>query len=142
MRLLCPSLIFSLLPPLVFGNTGGLETPQLQPLIQRANALLSTGQFIEAAKTYTEALELSPNDYLLLFKRATAYLSSNRHSPALEDFETVLQLTGGSFDGALIAKAKIYAKEGRWTESRVALKEYSKKVPGDKTAQDLVSQIL
>lgn len=137
MRLITSSLILSLLSSVLAHSE--VETPQLQPLIQRANALLSTGQFQEAAKTYTEALELSKNDYVLYFKRATAYLSSNRHGPALEDFDTVLQLTNGSFDGALIAKAKIYAKEGRWSESRDALKAYSKRVPGDKTAQDLVS---
>jgi DnaJ family protein C protein 3 len=119
-------------------STGGVETPELKPLIQRANVLLSAGQFADAARTYTEALELSPNDYVLYYKRATAYLSSNRHSPALDDFDAVLRLTEGAFDKAIIAKAKIYAKEGRWAESKAALSEYSKKVPGDKTAQDLV----
>ncbi|PVF93062.1 TPR-like protein [Serendipita vermifera] len=119
-------------------STGGVETPELKPLVTRANVLLSAGQFADAARTYTEALELSPNDYVLYFKRATAYLSSNRHSPALDDFDTVLRLTDGNFDGAIIAKAKIYAKEGRWAESKAALSEYSKKVPGDKNAQDLM----
>lgn len=119
-------------------GSGGLELPQLGTLVQRANTLLSTGQFSDAARTYTEALELSPNDYVLYFKRATAYLSSNRHSPALDDFDMVLKLTDGTFDGAVIAKAKIYTKEGRWDESREALTTYSKRVHGDKTAQELV----
>lgn len=39
------------------GN-GSLDPPGLQPLIARANALLSSGQFNEAAKTYTEAIGL------------------------------------------------------------------------------------
>jgi DnaJ homolog subfamily C member 3 len=124
--------------PFTLAGSGGLEPPQLQGLIQRANALLSAGQFTDAARAYTEALELAPSDYVLYFKRATAYLSANRHSPALDDFDAVLRLTNGSFDGAMIAKAKIFAKEGRWTESRDALKEYSKKVAGDRTAGDLV----
>lgn len=132
------TLLSSIFVPFALADSAGLEPPQLQGIIQQANALLSAGQFTDAARAYTEALELAPSDYLLHFKRATAYLSVNRHSPALDDFDAVLRLTNGSFDGALIAKAKIFAKEGRWTESRDALKEYSKKVAGDRVAGDLV----
>ena len=132
------TLLSAVFVPFTLADSAGLEPPQLQGVIQRANALLSAGQFTDAVRAYTEALELAPSDYLLYFKRATAYLSVNRHSPALDDFEAVLRLTNGSFDGALIAKAKIYAKEGRWTESRDTLKEYSKKVAGDRAAGDLV----
>lgn len=39
-------------------GSGSLDPPGLQPLITRANALLSSGQFNEAAKTYTEAIGL------------------------------------------------------------------------------------
>ncbi|KIM29962.1 hypothetical protein M408DRAFT_22405 [Serendipita vermifera MAFF 305830] len=118
------------------------ETTQLlKPLVIRANVLLSAGQFADAAKTYSEAIELSPTDYLLYFKRATAYLSQNRHVPALEDFDTVLKLTDGSFDGAVLAKAKIFAKEGRWAEGREVLNEFTKKSPGDKAAQELMFSI-
>ncbi len=132
------TLLSAVFVPFTLADSAGLEPPQLQGLIQQANALLSAGQFADAARAYTEALELAPSDYLLYFKRATAYLSTNRHSHALDDFDAVLRLTNGSFDGALIAKAKIYAKEGRWTDSRDVLKEYSKKVAGDRVAGDLV----
>ena len=132
------TLLSAVLVPFTLADFAGLEPPQLQSVIQRANALLSAGQFTDAARAYSEALELAPSDYLLYFKRATAFLSANRHSPALDDFDAVLRLTNGSFNGALIAKAKIFAKEGRWTESRDALKEYSKKVAGDRAAGDLV----
>lgn len=40
----------------VYADQGGLYPPGLLPLINRANALLSTGQFNEAAKIYTEAI--------------------------------------------------------------------------------------
>lgn len=39
-----------------YADQGGLYPPGLLPLINRANALLSTGQFSEAAKIYTEAI--------------------------------------------------------------------------------------
>jgi hypothetical protein len=44
---------------LVYGvcaESGGLYPPGLLPLINRANALLSKGQFNDAAKAYSEAI--------------------------------------------------------------------------------------
>lgn len=82
--------------------------------------------------------EQSPTSYLLYFKRATAHLSLSRHEPALADFDKVLQLTGGTFDKALLSKGKIFAKEGRWTEARDMIKAYSRKNIGDRAAGDLV----
>lgn len=145
MRLISSTFLLSTVlafAPQVLGDattTASAETPKLSTLVDQANKFLTTGQFADAARTYTEALEHAPNDYLLYFKRATAYMSSSRHSPALDDFDTVLRLTEGSFDKALMAKAKILAKEGRWGECREALATYSKKVHADKNAQDLVS---
>ena len=132
-RVLCDTAIPTTSP------TAEDATQQLKPLVIRANVLLTAGQFADAAKTYSEAIELSPADYLLYFKRATAYLSQNRHAPALEDFDTVLKLTDGSFDGAVLAKAKIFAKEGRWNEGKDILTHFAKKHPEDKAAQELVS---
>ncbi|KAJ8579414.1 hypothetical protein M405DRAFT_778825 [Rhizopogon salebrosus TDB-379] len=42
----------------------------------RGDALLSAGQFSDAAKPYSEAILLSPADYLLFYKPATAYFST------------------------------------------------------------------
>ncbi|KAJ7799680.1 hypothetical protein B0H14DRAFT_3092771 [Mycena olivaceomarginata] len=92
---LTSSLLFLLLPATgTYADSGaGLYPPGLQPLITRANVLLSTGQFNEAARVYSEAIEQSPADYLLFYKRATAYLSLGRHGSALDDFAHVLTLT-------------------------------------------------
>jgi hypothetical protein len=59
-----PHSIFSLSPLLVFlpsshahsDSGGALYPPALQPLINRANTLLSLGQFNEAVTTYSEAI--------------------------------------------------------------------------------------
>lgn len=86
-----------------------------------------------------DVTEQSPSDYLLYYKRATAYLSLNRHQSALDDFDTVLRLTNGSFDKAVLMKAKILAKEGDWSGARKLIKQYTKKSGNsDKEAQDLV----
>ncbi|EJD42377.1 hypothetical protein AURDEDRAFT_115037 [Auricularia subglabra TFB-10046 SS5] len=118
----------------------GLDPPGLQPLIAQGDSLLAAGQFSEAARAYSDAIELSPGQYLLYYKRATAYFSANRHAPALEDFDTVLSLTkeSGSFDKAYLMKGKIFAREGRWPEARDALKSYTAKIKTDRNAGDLL----
>ncbi|KAI0260967.1 TPR-like protein [Gloeopeniophorella convolvens] len=118
---------------------GALYPPGLQPLINRANALLSAGTFNDAAKAYSEAIEQSPVDPTLYYKRATAYYSLGRHANALADFDQVLTLTSDSFDRAHLMKAKIHAKEGRWVDAREALKQYQAK--NDPVARDLLLDV-
>ncbi|KAG6830798.1 hypothetical protein H0H92_014647 [Tricholoma furcatifolium] len=116
----------------VYGESSGLYPPGLLPLINRANTLLSLGQFGEAARIYTEAIDQSPSDYLLYYKRATAYFSLARHANALEDFDRVLSLTSGTFDSAKLMKAKIHLKEASWELAREALEKHPKT---DETAE-------
>jgi DnaJ family protein C protein 3 len=132
----------------------------LQPLINRANALLSAGTFHDAAKAYSEAIgtldsalendrhkfidltssaEQSPVDPTLYYKRATAYFSLGRHANALSDFDQVLTLTSDSFEKAHLMKAKIHAKEGRWADAREALKHFQAKT--DPTARELLLDV-
>ncbi|THU93664.1 hypothetical protein K435DRAFT_829423 [Dendrothele bispora CBS 962.96] len=128
------------------GAAGGLYPPGLLPLINKANVLLSTGQFNEAAKAFTEAIEQSPVDYLLYYKRATAYLSLSRHGPALEDFDKVLSLTSNTFDNAHLMKARIHAKEGSFDLARSSLSTYTTSLKSqsrtpDPSAQELLESI-
>ncbi|KAJ6544370.1 hypothetical protein B0H19DRAFT_1170472 [Mycena capillaripes] len=130
---LTSSLVFLLLPATgTYADSGaGLYPPGLQPLITRANVLLSSGQFNEAAKVYSEAIEQSPLDYLLFYKRATAYMSLGRHGPALDDFVHVLTLT--PLPSAHLMQARIHAKEGDFAAARAALKQYT---GGEKELQE------
>ncbi|KAG6331003.1 hypothetical protein ID866_8083, partial [Astraeus odoratus] len=143
MRLPSISAFLLLLSPVVFADSAssGLAPPGLQPLIVRGDALLSAGQWSEAARTYTDAIALSPADYLLFYKRATAYLSLNRHSSALDDFSRVLELTSGEFDGAMLMMAKIHTKDGDWARARSTLDAYAAKVPEDSVVEDLRADI-
>ncbi|KAJ7165694.1 hypothetical protein C8R43DRAFT_987331 [Mycena crocata] len=130
---LTSSLLFLLLPATgTYADSGsGLYPPGLQPLITRANVLLSTGQFNEAAKVYSEAIEQSPADYLLFYKRATAYLSLGRHGAALDDFAHVLTLT--PLPSAHLMQARIHTKDGDFALARAALKLYT---GGEKELQE------
>ncbi|KAH7923197.1 hypothetical protein BV22DRAFT_1036661 [Leucogyrophana mollusca] len=133
MRLLSVSGLLLFLSPALAdsSSSGGLVPPGLHPLIARGDALLSAGQYSDAAKSYTDAISLSPADYLLFYKRATAYFSLSRHTSALDDFTKVLELTGGEFDRAVMMMAKIHMKDGEWLRAKEALATYSKKVPRD-----------
>ncbi|EJF60015.1 hypothetical protein DICSQDRAFT_88478 [Dichomitus squalens LYAD-421 SS1] len=117
-----------------------LYPEELIPLITRADALLTAGQFNDAAKAYSEAIEGAP-EYLLFYKRATAYYSAGRYSSALSDFEHVLTLTNDTFDKANLMKARIFTKEGRFADARDALRKYTTKVKGDSASQEVMMAI-
>ncbi|KAH7903073.1 hypothetical protein BJ138DRAFT_1131510 [Hygrophoropsis aurantiaca] len=143
MRLLSVSGLLLLLSP-VFADSsssGGLAPPGLHPLIARGDALLSAGQYSDAAKSYSDAISLSPADYLLFYKRATAYFSLSRHPSALDDFTKVLELTGGEFDRAVLMMAKIHMKDGEWSRAKEALSTYAKKSPTDTATTEMLQDI-
>jgi DnaJ family protein C protein 3 len=123
MRILALSSLLTIVGT-VYADPGGLYPPGLLPLINRANALLSTGQFNEAVRIYSEAIDQSPADYLLYYKRATALFSLSRDASALEDFDKVLSLTSGSFDNAHLMKARILTRDGNFRAARSALAMY------------------
>lgn len=143
--------LFSLVAPLILLSPAyaeqqeqaavGGEPPNLRPLISRGNVLLGAGQFHDAAKSYSDAIELSPADYTLYYKRATAYFSLSRHSAALDDIDHVLKVTDGSFHQAFLMKARIFAKDGDWLKAKQVLKRYTAKAgKNDKDAGELVSR--
>jgi DnaJ family protein C protein 3 len=145
MRLLSTLLVFiagALAPTVRADTAGGLYPPGLLPLVNRANALLISGQFNDAARLYSEAIEQSPADYLLYYKRATAYLSISKHASALDDFDKVLSLTSDTFDLAYLMKARIHTRDGNFEPARKALAAYKaakvNNVSGDVEELDIV----
>jgi DnaJ homolog subfamily C member 3 len=81
---------------------------------------------------------MAPNDYLLYYKRATAYFSMNRHPQAHGDFDKVLELTSHSFDKAYLMKARIYARDGQFPAARDAIKKYNSKVKDDPAVREIL----
>jgi DnaJ family protein C protein 3 len=85
--------------------------------------------------------ETSPADPSLYYKRATALFSAQRYDSAMSDFDHVLSLTSDSFDKAHFMRARILAKEGRFSEAKEVLKAYQVKVPADPSAADFLLQL-
>ncbi|KZT13306.1 uncharacterized protein LAESUDRAFT_719669 [Laetiporus sulphureus 93-53] len=143
MRLRLSLVIPYLLAALLHGanaepSGSSLYPPGLLPLINQANALLSARQFHDAAKVYSDAIEQSPIDYLLYYKRAMAYYSLSRLPAALADLDKVLSLT--PFDKAHLYRARILTKEGRFSEAREAAKRYTSDAK-DEEAQEMLLAI-
>lgn len=95
---------------------------------------------ISRAAMLTKSTEGAP-EYLLYYKRATAYYSAGRYASALADFDQVLSLTNDTFDKANLMKARIFTKEGRFAEARDALRKYTVKVKGDSGSQEVMMAI-
>lgn len=86
------------------------------------------------------SLDQSPADYLLYYKRATAYFSLSRHGSALEDVTKVLSLTSNTFDGAHLMSAKIHARDGSWQSALQSLTSH-KHAETDEAVRALKSDV-
>lgn len=82
-------------------------------LLSNAQTHLVKGETSAAILYYDAAIFRDPNNYLTIFKRATAFLSIGRANRATEDFAKVLALKPG-FQGAHVQLAKIKSKVADW----------------------------
>ncbi len=82
-------------------------------LLSNAQTHLARGETSAAILYYDAAIIRDPNNYLTIFKRATAFLSIGRANQATEDFTKVLALKPG-FQGAHVQLAKIKSKVADW----------------------------
>lgn len=58
----------------------------------RGNAAFSAGKFEEAAKHFTEAASLAPDNHVLYSNRSAAYASLSRYDEALQDAKKTVEL--------------------------------------------------
>jgi DnaJ family protein C protein 3 len=92
------------------------DTP-ISSLLASANAHLAKGETNDALTYYDVAISRDPNNYLTYFKRGATYLSLGRTVQATHDFDKVLEIKPG-FEGALVQRAKIKAKNGEWDAAK------------------------
>jgi DnaJ family protein C protein 3 len=92
------------------------DTPVSQ-LIKSANAQLAAGNAQNALTYFDVAVSRDPQNYLNIFKRGAAYLSLGKSLQARRDFDRVLALKPG-FEGALVQRAKLRARNGEWAGAR------------------------
>ncbi|KAI9052504.1 hypothetical protein LZ554_003848 [Drepanopeziza brunnea f. sp. 'monogermtubi'] len=92
------------------------DTP-ISSLLTTANTHLAKGETNDALTYYDVAISRDPQNYLTYFKRGATYLSLGRTVQATSDFDKVLSIKPG-FEGALIQRAKIRAKNGEWEAAK------------------------
>nr|KAJ3412098.1 DnaJ sub C member 3 [Polyrhizophydium stewartii] len=81
-----------------------------------ARALMSSGQHFKALDQFEAAIEMDPNNHMLYFKRAAAYLTLGKYPQALADFTKVLELKP-QHTQARIQKARILLMSGAIDEA-------------------------
>src|SRR4051794_15762952 len=85
--------------------------------------------------------DLDPSSWNLRYRRATAYISLGRHSPAIEDLDAIIRLNP-KFTQARLQKGKILAKEGQFKEAKEEIRKYLKEAEkADPAGLELVSPL-
>ena len=104
--------------PLINSESGEVpvDTP-IASLLSSAKAARARGAHNEALEYFDAAATRAPTDYLTLFQRGATYLSLGRTAQANADFDSVLLLKPG-FQGALVQRAKLKARNGEWDAAK------------------------
>ncbi|OAP58943.1 hypothetical protein AYL99_06240 [Fonsecaea erecta] len=103
-----------------FGNVDAVDIPSdapLSSLIASGKAARARGANSEALAYFDAAVSKDSTDYLTLYQRGITYLSLGRNAQAGADFDNVLKIKPG-FEGALLQRAKIRAKNADWAAAR------------------------
>ncbi|KJH45683.1 tetratricopeptide repeat protein [Dictyocaulus viviparus] len=79
--------------------------------LELGKQFLSKGQFADALTHYHAAIELEPNNYQTLYRRATVYLAMGKSKAAIPDLDRVVELKG-DFTAARIQRGSVLLKQG------------------------------
>jgi len=92
---------------------------------QKGKEAFFQGKYDEAIESYTEAINLDPNDPNLLGLRSTAFTKVDKYDDALMDTENMIKLRPADFKGHLLKANTLYYL-GRYDECIIAYQEVKK----------------
>ncbi|KAI8908378.1 hypothetical protein EDD86DRAFT_191604 [Gorgonomyces haynaldii] len=104
--------------------------------LEDAKRHLVTGNLQDALQSFEKAILEDPNDHMLYFRRATAWLSMGKNGNAIKDFTKVLELKQNS-PQALLQRGKLHLLEGNLDDSIVDLKQYTQLYQQEDAQQSL-----
>ncbi|KAJ5633022.1 hypothetical protein N7490_009361 [Penicillium lividum] len=107
------------------------DTP-LSELITTAKLHLAKGSPRDALVYFDEAIVRDPTNYITIFQRGAAYLSIGKNPQASEDFNRVLELKP-DFEGALLQRSRLRARNAHWKEALQDLERAGKKSSSEYT---------
>lgn len=101
--------------------------------------LLAAGSYSDAARAYTEAIELDSTSYSNYYKRATAYISLGRNGAAIDDLDRIVELNP-AFVQAHLQKGRVLAKDGDFARATTSL-HACKGSKAESDAQELLDSV-
>jgi len=110
---------------------------EAEELKQHGNIQLEKGNFKEAIKLYSQAIDLQPSNHVYFANRSAAHIATNQWDKAKEDAEKSIELDANYIKG-YYRLAKSQLKLGRKSEAIAVCKKALVKLPGNKDLEDLL----
>ncbi|KHJ43733.1 tetratricopeptide repeat protein [Trichuris suis] len=110
---------------------------EIERHLEMGKQYLSKGQFSDAIMHYDAALELDPDNYMTLYRRATAYLANGRSKSAIPDLNKVVELKP-DFVAARLQRGSILLKQG---DLDAAEKDFQTVINRDQSSRDAEENI-
>lgn len=85
---------------------------EVEKHLELGKQLLGKAQFADALTHYHAAIELDPNNYMSLYRRATVYLAMGKSKSAIPDLDRVVKLKP-DFTAARTQRANVLLKQGQ-----------------------------
>lgn len=102
----------------------------MNQLKEKGNAALSSENFEDAIKYYTQAIELDPKNHVLYSNRSAAHAKAGSYAAALEDAEQTVAINPGWSKG-YSRKGSALAYLGRYEDAAKAYEEGLSKDPSN-----------
>ncbi|HEV8594786.1 MAG TPA: tetratricopeptide repeat protein [Thermoplasmata archaeon] len=129
-----------IVPAMSYAAPESAPEPEVEPeitpeqLMEEGSKLFSDGQHEAALVKFDAALEIEPENVLVLLAGAAALLRLGRRDEAIRQYDQVLRLDQRN-PKALQEKARVFEGEGRWVQAAEWWASYSQAVPNDVDAR-------
>jgi len=108
--------------------------------LEMGKQFLSKGQFADALTHYHAAVDLDPDNYQTLYRRATVYLAMGKSKSALPDLDRVLTLKP-DFSAARLQRGNVLLKQGNLDMAQVDYESVLQKDPDNAEAKQKLDLI-
>ncbi|CAI4233306.1 unnamed protein product [Auanema sp. JU1783] len=116
---------------------GFANKQEIEKHLELGKQFLAKAQFGDALTHYHAAVELDPNNYQTLYRRATVFLAMGKSKSAIPDLDRVIELKP-DFTAARISRANVLLKQGDIDNAEV---DYNAVLAHDSANDEVSSKI-